>query len=277
MAETLPQALTAALVEFVESATPAAPILIASDFDGVLAPLVDDPAQSRPLPQASAALAHLARIGPRAAVALVSGRDLATLVDLSDPPAGTQLIGSHGAELGEIEAGPGPGHAPNLKHTPLLLTPDQRDRLTALASGLEQIAEPVEGAWVEHKPAAAVLHTRLSPPEQASEAISEAHALGETLGVRGLSGKNVIEFALINTTKGIALTELRARLGAGRVFYMGDDVTDEHAFEALSPRDLTVRVGPGETHARFRVENPQAAARLLEELAAHLDRIESEL
>lgn len=263
--------LTSAIGQFVAAAQAGAPVLVASDFDGVLAPLVDDPAQSRPLPRASAALARIAAVGPHAVLALVSGRDLVTLVDLSGPPPGTRLIGSHGAELGRINSGPAPGHAPNLTHSPVELTSEQRTQLTALAAGLEQIASTAQGAWVEHKPAAAVLHTRLATPEAGEAASARARELGEQIGVRGLTGKNVVEFAVIETTKGIALTALREEINCARVFYMGDDVTDEHAFARLTPDDFTVRVGPGDTLARFRVPDPDAAAQLLEDLAAALE------
>lgn len=262
--------LTAALAEFIASADGNSPVLIASDFDGVLAPLVDDPAQSRPLPQASAALARLAEGHPKVALALVSGRDLATLTTLAGPPGGTHLIGSHGAELGHMAA-PVPDQAAELVHTPLELTASQRGQLNELATGLEEIAAKTEGAWVEHKPAAAVLHTRLAEPELADGAIQQAQLLGTRVGVDGLAGKKVLEFAVVDTTKGIALTALQKRLGAARVFYMGDDVTDEHAFEKLQAADLTVRVGPGETLARFRVPSPQDAADLLTTLADALE------
>lgn len=263
--------LASAIAQFVASARADAPVLVASDFDGVLAPLVDDPSQSRPLPQASSALARIAAVGPHAVLALVSGRDLVTLVDLSGPPPGTRLIGSHGAELGRINPGPAIGPAPNLTHTPVKLSTEQSTQLTALAAGLEQIASGAQGAWVEHKPAAAVLHTRLAAPEEAEAASNRARELGEQIGVRGLTGKNVVEFAVIKTTKGIALTALRGEINAARVFYMGDDVTDEHAFARLTPDDFTVRVGPGDTLARFRVRDLDDAAQLLEDLAAALE------
>ena len=53
-------------------------LLVASDFDGTLAPLVDDPARARALPAAEAALVSLATL-PRTEVALLSGRSLASL------------------------------------------------------------------------------------------------------------------------------------------------------------------------------------------------------
>jgi trehalose 6-phosphate phosphatase len=53
--------------------------------------------------------------------------------------------------------------------------------------------------------------------------------------------------------------------------YLGDDRTDEDAFRVLSPSDLAVKVGEGETAARYRVADPAAAVLLFETLADALD------
>src|SRR5699024_8077051 len=76
--------------------------LIALDFDGCLAPLVDDPAEARPLPEAAAALEELST-APDLDLALISGRPAADLIDLATPPANTWIISSHGAEIGRVD------------------------------------------------------------------------------------------------------------------------------------------------------------------------------
>ncbi|MBE8146820.1 hypothetical protein IOD13_13510 [Brevibacterium casei] len=78
-------------------------LLVALDFDGVLAPLQDDPSLSRVLPASAEAIARIASL-PNTRLALVSGRDVATLRELADPPASAMIVGSHGAE---IDLGPG--------------------------------------------------------------------------------------------------------------------------------------------------------------------------
>jgi len=89
-----------------------------------------------------------------------------------------------------------------------------------------------------------------------------------------MRGKEVVELSVSDATKGAALRRLRALTGTapgpGGVLYAGDDVTDETAFAVLDDDagDVTVKVGPGETGARHRVPDPQAVARLLQELAA---------
>ena len=61
-----------------------------------------------------------------------------------------------------------------------------------------------------------------------------------------LHGKDVVEISVLRASKGEALTALRDELGAPVVLYAGDDVTDEHAFEALGADDVTVKVGHGD-------------------------------
>ena len=53
--------------------------------------------------------------------------------------------------------------------------------------------------------------------------------------------------------------------------YFGDDQTDEHAFEAIGDRGVTVVVGPRPSLARHRLPDPAAVEQLLQRLATRLD------
>ncbi len=237
------------------------PVLVATDFDGVVARLVDQPDASRPTPGAAAALARLAACAPEVArLALVSGRRLEDLARVSRVPAGTLLVGSHGAERGHMTA-------EGLEHSPVTLDTDKAERLARLTAAFEAIAQGAEGAWVEHKPTAAVLHVRLASPDDAARASLDAVAASGSLGLPAMRGKDVVETGVVATSKGQALDALRAEAGARAVFYMGDDVTDERAFAVLRDDDVSVRVGPGETVARHRVAGPDEAAHVLARLA----------
>ena len=114
---------------------------------------------------------------------------------------------------------------------------------------------------METKPTAVVVHTRLAEAVDAEPAEQEAITLGERLGSGVLHGKDVVEISVLRASKGEALTALRDELGAPVVLYAGDDVTDEHAFEALRDDDVTVKVGHGTTSARYRVDGPERARR----------------
>lgn len=236
-------------------------VLVALDFDGVLSPLVDEPSAARPLPAASAALERLVRTTD---VALVSGRDLDDLRSCASPPDGVVLVGGHGTQSSLDGLGGGQ-----------VLSAEESALLERLGAALDEIAGGREGVHVERKPMSAVLHTRRASRPDAAAATSAALAGPATwAGVHALRGKEVVELGAVQLGKGAGLLRLRERLTAegapvAAVLFAGDDVTDENAFEALSPDggDVTVKVGDGETAASVRVADPAAVAELLHALA----------
>jgi trehalose-phosphatase len=232
------------------------PLLVALDFDGTLAPLVDDPDDSRMLPAAAEALALIAGV-PEITLALVSGRSVVDLHRRAGAPVGTVLIGSHGAERGRVDPS-------GLELDPIRLDPEQTDLLTRIGAGLDAAALGREGVWVQRKPVAVVLHSRMAKGVQAEAATAQALSLAASLGVDVLQGKDVVEISVLDVTKGQALVRLRDQLGARVVLYAGDDTTDEYAFAELAATDLSVKVGAGQTAARVRTEDPRS---FCEELA----------
>jgi trehalose 6-phosphate phosphatase len=266
----LPDDLTAAVRTF---ATAPGAGLVALDFDGTLAPLVDDPTAARMAPSARAAVDRLAAAvqGTTTRLALVSGRNLTDLARCSAPPAGTYLVGSHGAETGHV----GPH---GVDAVPVEMTDDQQRRLGELRSGFAAAVAGREGAWVQDKPSAAVLHTRLASTDDTVAAQAAVAAVAEHLGLHAMHGKDVVEVAVVETSKGEAVDRLRDVVGhdAGpggraRVLYAGDDTTDETAFAVLGEGDLGVKVGPGETRATHRVADADGLAAALEALAGALE------
>lgn len=252
----LPDDLAAALPALAAQAR-AGDALVALDFDGVLAPLRDDPTASRPLPEAAAALARLADLG--VPLAVVSGRALDNLAPRVAAPRGTHLVGGHGAERGHV----GPD---GYEREPFVLPPEAAATLAALDADLERLVAGTT-ARIERKPSSVVLHTRTATREDAARLTPAAVELGHRAGADVLEGKDVVELSVLDVSKGRALRDLRAETGVRTVLYVGDDVTDERAFAALEPHDVTVKVGPGATAARFRVPDPAAVAHLLRTLA----------
>ena len=236
-------------------------VLVATDFDGVLAPLVLDPMDSRPVDGGMECLTALAAL-PGVTVALVSGRALEPLRTLSGASDPLVLVGSHGAEDSRREGG-------------LALDDDQRALLTRLDEEVRALAQEHPGVRVEDKPAGRVVHTRGLPPEVGGPALEAAAALGKLhTSLVVTPGKEVVELAVSHVGKGVALVSLAEEIGADAVLYLGDDVTDEHGFAALAEdpdreragRRLTVRVGDGESLAQHRVPDEPAVVELLETL-----------
>ena len=241
-------------------ADPAArPLLVALDLDGTLAPLRDDPMTSRVATGGEEVLARLAA-APGVGLALVSGRAMAQLPVIVDLPIGTLLVGSHGAERARVTAA-------GLDRAVAPLSDEQADALASLGGRAAAIARGRDGVWVETKPAAVVVHTRLAPADVAAAATGEALALAELAGLRPLLGKDVVELPVLDADKGSAVAALRGELGARVVVYAGDDVTDEHAFAVLRDGDIGIKVGPGSSTAPYRVAAPDDLVAALAALA----------
>lgn len=251
------QGLYAALQQAAKATT----LLVASDFDGALAEFTVDPADTAPAPGGMEALRRLAAL-PATHVAVVSGRDVRTLEDLTGVGSADSivLIGSHGAESSMPEvaaAGPLDGALRTLL-----------DELT------RQVAELIEhhpGARLERKGAAVAVHTRGLSGASAEAALSGAELIGtDRADVRVLSGKSVVELSVSHADKGTALAALARLVDADATFYTGDDVTDEDAFRALDPLagDVPVKVGPGETSAAHRIGTVGDVVAVLDELVA---------
>jgi trehalose-phosphatase len=236
-------------------------ILVGLDFDGVLAPIVLDPKTSRMLPVSAEAVAGLAAL-PGVEVVLVSGREAGDLVALAGLPAGSRVIGSHGAQWGRVVDSPDGGTT--LEAEPVDLTEEQARLRAELLRETEALAAQVEGAWVQAKPAAVVLHTRPAERE-AGERLTRRVLDGPAArdGVHVVVGKEVVEMAVLEVTKGDALHQLRGALGVDAALYAGDDTTDEDAFAVLGEGDVSIKVGDGESAAAYRVTDPEEFSAVL--------------
>ncbi|MEO3936614.1 trehalose-phosphatase [Dermatophilaceae bacterium Soc4.6] len=248
------------LTESLERLARATTVLVASDFDGALAEFCAEPSDCVPAPGAMVALRALARL-PGTHVAIVSGRDLATLAALTgvQDHESIALVGSHGAE----------SSAPGVVDG--RLDDAQRALLDELTTTVAELIESHPGARLERKRAAVAVHTRGLSDDSAEAALHAAAALsGGRDEVRVLRGKSVLELSVSHADKGSSLRSLADSVGAEVVFYSGDDVTDEDAFTTLDPGrgDVTVKVGEGDTAAAHRVgsvdELVETIARLLE-------------
>lgn len=224
-------------------------LLVASDYDGTMAPIVADPANARPIAESVTAMRRLAAL-PQTAAAVISGRSLRDLAVLSRLPEEVHLVGSHGLEFdADFAAG---------------LTVEQRQLLAKVTSGAHAIAARFAGVRVEEKPASTAVHFRnvsATDLESAQAAVEE-----ELTGVPGLQithGKAVVEYAVVEMDKGYALDKLRHQTGASAVIFLGDDVTDEKAFARLRGPDVGIKVGDGDSVAGCRIRDPQTAAQVL--------------
>lgn len=228
----------------IESVASAARLLVACDFDGTLAPIVDDPDLAEASAESLQALRALATL-PDTTVAVVSGRTHREL-ERRFGTEGFVLVGEHGADR---------GHA----------APPDPAPLTRARRLVDEIAERTPGSRVEHKGRSVVFHhRRVDDPGAAVDSLRDRASRIDGLSL--MEGKAVLELSVAAETKGTALMAMKADLGADALFFVGDDVTDETVFELLGGADLGVKVGEGPTAAHHRVEDPSAVTALLERL-----------
>lgn len=190
------------------------PLLIATDLDGTLAPIVEQPSLARvPAPT----LAVLDRLAGRVRVAVITGRDLNTARRMV-PVEGVVVVGSHGLEATfENDLLPGV----------------DRVALSAALEGVEQrviTAAPGSFLHIERKAISTAFHFRRAP-ELEPDLREALAALPEGLRLR--EGRMVLEVLPdARGGKGLALTALAERYRAKTLLVMGDDASDVAMFRA---------------------------------------------
>ncbi|WP_375463785.1 trehalose-phosphatase [uncultured Methylobacterium sp.] len=229
------------------------PIALFLDFDGTLVEIAPRPDQVRVDPGLAPALERLrTRLG--GALAIVTGRPVSVIDDFL-APARFDVAGLHGVERrvdGRL-AGGGPADHPELRA--------RVPRLQAMVAGLDAVL-------IEDKGASVAVHWRLATPDDAERAQAAVTALAAELAgpYRLQLGKAVGEIVPASATKGHAIRAFleHAPYAGRRAVFLGDDRTDEIAFESVA-RDggLGIRVGPGETAAARRLPDPAAVRALL--------------
>jgi len=235
---------------------------VLTDFDGTLAPMVDDPAMAAPLPGVEAVLGRLA--GRYGRVAVISGRPVVYLQRHLGGASGVELVGLYGLERardGLVEQLPA--------------ARQWRGAVESAAAAAEAAAPP--GVGVERKGLAVTLHVR-ADPSLAGWVEGFATAQAAATGLRAHPGKMSVELRPpVLADKGTVVTELAAGMAA--VFFLGDDLADLAAFAALAALraagtvTMAVAVGSDEAPAPLLaaadlvVAGPLGAVALLARLA----------
>jgi trehalose-phosphatase len=237
------------------------PLFVFLDYDGTLAPIASKP-DLAVLPRGTRhVLAKLARRWP---TAVISGRALADarrLVGLQD----LFYAGNHGLE---IEGPAGSGIRRSLGES-------YRDDVTGAADLVGRALAHVPGVLVENKVYSVSVHYRLvADADVPAVAAAVEDALASYPRLTRHDGKMVFELRpALDWNKGRAVLWLREVLGGENgdavTVYIGDDVKDEDAFEALAGVGLGVLVSETErpTAAAWRLQNPEEVREFLAGLA----------
>jgi alpha,alpha-trehalase len=236
------------------------------DYDGTLTPIVEDPAQATLPDKTKRVIKRLAEQYP---VAIISGRDLADVQDMVSI-SGIAYAGSHGFDIVE----PGGQHRDQKVGKPFL------PALKRAGKELHQALKDIPGARVERKRFAIAAHYRQVKRANVSQLEQRFdEVLSHYPELRKSSGKKVFELRPdIDWDKGRALFHLLETMYADGSqilpLYIGDDVTDEDAFQAIGDRGMAIAVGSEkrQTAAHYGLRDPEEVTKFLRTLAALAER-----
>jgi trehalose 6-phosphate phosphatase len=238
------------------------------DFDGTLSEIVEDPDSARLVDGAADALTSLSAACP---VAILSGRDLADVRERIGLP-GLWYAGSHGFEL----TGPDRTHHQNPEAAASIPV------LTGAAADLADQLGHIPGVVVEHKRFGVAVHYRNAARDRVGEVAAAVRTAGQRSALRVTTGREVIELRPnIDWDKGKTLhwvlDYIRDNEGAGPLLpiYLGDDITDEDAFDAVDDDGIAILVrhsddGDRATAARYALDDPDRVREFTERLARRL-------
>jgi trehalose 6-phosphate phosphatase len=207
-------------------------LVVGLDFDGTLAPIVDDPESAHIHPEASEVLIALA--AQVRAIAVVTGRPARQVLDLGGLEEVGNAIGESGRELFVL------GQYGNERWTSTnrrVISPKPPRGLATFTSELPRLLRRADAAeaWIEEKGLAVAVHTRrLDDPEAAYERLLEPltdAARSHDLDVE--PGRSVIEIRAHGMHKGAAVRRLKDELDARAFAFCGDDLGDVEAFKAV--------------------------------------------
>ena len=234
------------------------------DYDGTVTPIRDRPDKAKLSPEARGLLEQMVH-RPGIWVAFVSGRALNDLKRIAGVN-GICYVGNHGLEL----------EGPKLRHVdPAALK--ARPLLKQIFRQLAAVLKPIAGAWVEDKGLTLTVHFRQVRPDKKLSVRSVFHEVvrpyREKKQVRITAGKEVFEVRPpVRWTKGTVVRWLLARRSAlhptAKVLpiYIGDDLTDEDAFQALGAQGVSILVGSPNplSRAQFLVASVDEVLRFLQ-------------
>jgi trehalose 6-phosphate phosphatase len=238
------------------------------DFDGTLSEIVENPDSAR---LANGAADALTSLSARCPVAILSGRDLADVRQRIGLP-GIWYAGSHGFEL----TGPDGAHHQNAEAAASI--PVLAEAAAELADQLGHIA----GVVVEHKRFGVAVHYRNAARDRVGEVAAAVRGAGQRTALRVTTGREVIELRPdVDWDKGKTLRwvldYIRDNEGPGGLLpiYLGDDITDEDAFDAIHDDGVAILVRHGDdgdraTAAGYALDNPDRVREFTERLARQL-------
>lgn len=228
------------------------------DYDGTLTGFSSRPEESKPDKEILDILKSLAE-NPKNTLVLSSGRDRGIMDEWFGRIPRLVKVASHGLFMKESDKG-------NWEKAEEL----SNDWKKLILPILELYTDYMPGAFIENKEYSLALHFRLCNPDMVSMKITD---LRETIDVMIKNstlelqeGKKVLEIKDYRVNKDKAVIDILNRSDYDFILGAGDDVTDEHIFSALPEGSFSIKVGPGDTKAAYRLKSYHSLRSLLKAL-----------
>lgn len=207
-------------------------LVVALDFDGTLSPIVDNPNVAHIHDDAGGVLDDLAE--EVRAIAVITGRPARQVLALGGLDEVGDAIAEHGRELIVL------GQYGNERWTSVqrrVITPKPPPGLSGLIAELPRLLRRADAAdaWIEEKGLAVAIHTRrlVDPGGAFDRLLPLLSAAAQERHLSVEPGRFVIEIRASGMDKGKALHALVSEFEAGAVVFVGDDLGDVPAFEAV--------------------------------------------
>ncbi len=228
--------------------------LLFLDYDGTLMGFQNDPKKVIPDEKLLNILEGL-KADPKNKVVIISGRDRHTL---------EEWLGHLGLDMAAE-------HGVWIKRRNEWKTPDlKKDWKPDVRHVLEGLVERTPGSFIEEKEYSIAWHYRMIDKGLGEKRVREFRDvllyLTANLDLQVLEGNKVVEIKNAGVNKGKAAAYWLGKDSYDFTFAIGDDSTDEDTFRALPEDGFTVKVGLGNTDARFNVLDVENVRDLLEEL-----------
>jgi trehalose 6-phosphate phosphatase len=236
-------------------------ILFMVDYDGTVVPIAPTPEQARPDKKLLKTFARLVQ-KPEYTLAILSGRRLEELIELL-PVSGLYLAGVHGAWI----------RRPDGVVVPLVKIADGEKAIPVLYALALEVIKNQPGFIVENKRYTLAIHYRLAEVEAAKKIlgifIKESEKLRQQFALELLRGKKILEVRPQGLHKGNPVSWLKKNLSGHFCIYLGDDTTDEDAFQLIAENGLGILVSeyPRPSYASLRLKSPSEVYQFLELIA----------
>jgi len=236
-------------------------LLLCTDFDGTLVTFTGTPSETSLPEETRALLSELAAL-EKLHLAIISGRSFNELADLA-PIGGATIAGNHGLK---IRFEDGTNHE--------LETGEKIHRaIAAMKQDLQEAAGGKEGIIIEDKSFGLALHYRKyeGNKEEIKKQFKQLWRKHSIAELEVLEGAELLEIRPGNWNKGDAVQLLQKKWGKLPTIYIGDDTTDEDAFEVLRGQELGIPIIVSqeekvETAAQHKLNNPEEVGELLKNI-----------